>query len=214
MRPRGTLGLMFAADRIQDLIRRLRDDVAAVVRAEIELAKTEVTEKVRTQGKAAALIAVAAAFALLALLAFEAGAIAGLATAVPLWASALIVGAVLLLIAALLAWLGIRASRKAGMPTPDAAIIEAKATVDELKEEAHIRERRDGTQASRGAGRARAADGHGQRAGNRRSGRQAAGARAGAGGRAVRGRRCWPDHAAIGHAPQALAPPPWRSRLT
>ena len=138
MRPRGTLGLMFAADRFQDLIRRLRDDFAAVVHAEIELAKTEVTEKARTHAKAGALIAVAAAFAMLALLAFEAGAIAGLATAVPLWASALIVGAVLLLIAALLAWLGIRASRKAGMPTPDAAIIEARATVDELKEEAHI----------------------------------------------------------------------------
>src|SRR4029077_12778893 len=64
VRPRGTLGLMFAADRVQDLIRRLRDDFAAVVHAEIELAKTEVTEKVRTHAKAGALIAVAAAFAL------------------------------------------------------------------------------------------------------------------------------------------------------
>jgi uncharacterized membrane protein YqjE len=129
---------MFAADRVQDLIRRLRDDFAAVVHAEIELAKTEVTEKVKTHAVAAALIVVAAAFAMLALLAFEAGAIAGLATAIPLWASALIVGGVLLLIALVLAWFGIRSSRKAGMPTPDAAIIEAKAAVDELKEEAHI----------------------------------------------------------------------------
>jgi uncharacterized membrane protein YqjE len=138
VRLRGTLGLMFAADRVQDLLRRLRDDFAAVIHAEVELAKAEVTEKVKTHARAAAMIAVAAAFALLALLAFEAGAIAGLATTVPLWASALIVGGVLLLIALLLAWLGMRSARKAGMPTPDAAIVEAKATVDELKEEAHI----------------------------------------------------------------------------
>ena len=31
-----------------------------------------------------------------------------------------------------------RSCKKAGMPTPDEAIVEAKATVDELKEEAHI----------------------------------------------------------------------------
>ena len=57
-----------------------------------------------------------------------------LALAVPLWASALIVGGVLLLIALVLALLGLRSVRKAGMPTPDEAIVEAKATVDELKE--------------------------------------------------------------------------------
>lgn len=134
MRPRGTLGLMFAADRVQDLLRRLREDVAALVHSEIALAKTEVVEKIKMHAKAAVLIAVAIPFVLLALLAFLFGAIAALALAVPLWASALIVGGVLLLVALILGLLGMRSVRKAGMPTPDEAIVEAKATVEDIKE--------------------------------------------------------------------------------
>jgi uncharacterized membrane protein YqjE len=125
---------MFAADRVQDLIRRLREDIAALIHSEIELAKTEVVSKIKMHAKAAMLIAIALPFVLLALLAFLFGAIAVLALAMPLWASALIVGGVLLLVALILALLGMRSVRKAGMPTPDEAIVEAKATVDDLKE--------------------------------------------------------------------------------
>jgi uncharacterized membrane protein YqjE len=134
VRPHGTLGLMFAADRVQDLLRRLREDVAALIHSEIALAKTEVVEKIKMHAKAAVLIAVAIPFVLLALLAFLFGAIAVLALAVPLWASALIVGGVLLLVALILGLLGMRSVRKAGMPTPDEAIVEAKATVEDIKE--------------------------------------------------------------------------------
>lgn len=134
MRPRGTLGLMFAADRVQDLIRRLREDISALIHSEIELAKTEVVAKIKLHAKAAMLIAIALPFVLLALLAFLFAAIAVLALALPLWASALIVGGVLLLVAVVLALLGLRSVRKAGAPTPDAAIVEAKATVEEIKE--------------------------------------------------------------------------------
>jgi uncharacterized membrane protein YqjE len=134
VRPRGTLGLMFAADRVQDLLRRLREDVAALIHSEIDLAKTEVIEKIKLHAKAAVLIAIAIPFVLLALLAFLFGAIAVLALAVPLWASALIVGGALLFVALVLALLGLRSVRKAGLPTPDEAIVEAKATVEDLKE--------------------------------------------------------------------------------
>ena len=132
MRPRGTLGLMFAADRVQDLLRRLREDVATLIRSEIELAKSEVVEKVKLHARAAVFIAIALPFLLLALFAFLFAAIAALALVVPLWASALIVGGVLVLVALILGYLGMRSIRKAGMPTPDEAIVEAKATVDEL----------------------------------------------------------------------------------
>jgi uncharacterized membrane protein YqjE len=125
---------MFAADRVQDLLRRLRDDFAALIRSEIDLAKTEVVEKIKTHAKAAVLIAVAIPFVLLALLAFLFAAIAALSLALSLWASALIVGGVLLLIALILALIGMRSVRKAGMPTPDEAIVEAKATVEDIKE--------------------------------------------------------------------------------
>lgn len=134
MRPRGTLGLMFAADRVQDLLRRLREDVAALIHSEIDLAKTEVVEKVKVHARAAAFVAVAVVFALLAFLALLFGGIAVLALAVPLWASALIVGGALLLVALLLGLLAMRSVRKAGMPTPEKAVAEAKATVDDLKE--------------------------------------------------------------------------------
>ena len=43
---------MFATDRIQDLIGRLREDVRGLVQSEIDLAKAEVRDKVKTQGKA------------------------------------------------------------------------------------------------------------------------------------------------------------------
>jgi len=134
VRPRGTLGLMFAADRVQDLLRRLREDLAGLIHSEIDLAKTEVIEKIKMHAKAAVFVAVAVPFVLLALLAFLFAAIAALALAMPLWASALVVGGVLLLIALIFAFMGLRSLRKAGAPTPDAAIVEAKATVDDLKE--------------------------------------------------------------------------------
>ena len=56
----------------------------------------------------------------------------------PLWAASLIVGGVLVLVALILGLLAMRSFKKAGMPTPDEAIVEAKATVDEIKKEAHI----------------------------------------------------------------------------
>jgi uncharacterized membrane protein YqjE len=125
---------MFAADRVQDLLRRLREDIAGLIHSEIDLAKTEVVEKVKLHVKAAVLIVIAIPFVLLALLAFLFAAIAALALAVPWWASGLIVGGVLVLIAAILALMGLRSVRNAGAPTPDAAIVEAKATVEDLKE--------------------------------------------------------------------------------
>jgi uncharacterized membrane protein YqjE len=125
---------MFAADRVQDLLRRLREDVSALIHSEIDLAKTEVVEKVKMHAKAAIFVAIAIPFVLLALLAFLFAAIAALALAVPWWAAGLIVGGAMLVVAALLALMGLRSVRKAGAPTPHEAIVEAKATVDDLKE--------------------------------------------------------------------------------
>ena len=93
MRPRGTLGLMFAADRVQDLLRRLREDIAGLIHSEIDLAKTEVIEKIKMHAKAAVLIAIAIPFVLLALLAFLFGAIAVLARKQRLWIVSLVFGA-------------------------------------------------------------------------------------------------------------------------
>jgi uncharacterized membrane protein YqjE len=134
VRRTGTLALMFATDRIQDLVGRLREDVRGLVQSEIDLAKAEVRDKVKTQGKGAALAGVAAVLALFALVALLIAAILALDIVMPAWAAALVVGGVLLLLAAILALVAKR-KLSSGPPVPNAAISEAKATVDLLKEE-------------------------------------------------------------------------------
>ena len=134
MRRTGTLALMFATDRIQDLIGRLREDVRGLVQSEIDLAKAEVRDKEKTQGKGAALAGVAGVLALFALVALVIAAILALDIVMPAWAAALVVGGALLLIAAILGLLA-KSKLTTGPPVPSAAISEAKATVDLLKEE-------------------------------------------------------------------------------
>src|SRR3954470_16399909 len=99
---------MAAAEKLQDLVHRLSDDSSTLVRKEIELFKAELREKAQSFGKAAAFAAVAAAIAVLALFALVQAGIYGLGEALPLWASALIVTAILLLIAGVLGWLAAR----------------------------------------------------------------------------------------------------------
>ena len=125
---------MFAADKIQDLVGRLREDVRGLVQSEIDLAKAEVQDKIKVQGKGAALAGIAGVLALFALVALLIGAILGLGRAMPTWAAALIVGGVLVLLAAILGLLA-KSRLKSGPPVPQAAISEAKATVELLKEE-------------------------------------------------------------------------------
>ncbi len=125
---------MFATDRIQDLIGRLREDVRGLVQSEIDLAKAEVRDKVKTQGKGAALAGVAGVLALFALVALVFAAILALDIVMPAWAAALVVGGALLLIAAILGLLA-KSKLTSGPPVPSAAISEVRATVDLLKEE-------------------------------------------------------------------------------
>jgi uncharacterized membrane protein YidH (DUF202 family) len=122
----------------QDLLFRLREDITGLVRSEIDLAKAEVIEKVKVHARAAAFIAFALALVMLALLALLFSGIAALALAVPFWASALIIGVALLLVAALIGWLAVRSAQRAGLPVPEEAVAEALATVETLKEEAGI----------------------------------------------------------------------------
>lgn len=134
MRRTGTLALMFATDRIQDLIGRLREDVRGLVQSEIDLAKAEVRDKVKTQGKGAALAGVAGVLALFALVALVIAAILALDIVMPAWAAALVVGGALLLIAAILGLLA-KSKLTSGPPVPSEAISEVRATVDLLKDE-------------------------------------------------------------------------------
>jgi len=125
---------MAAAGKLSDLAHRLSEDSATLVRTEIELAKAELRERLSLLGVAAGLGVAAAMVALLALFAFVQSAIYGIATTLSLWLSALIVGILLVLIVALLAFLAKRAAEKGAPPVPEQAIAEARATAEQLKE--------------------------------------------------------------------------------
>jgi hypothetical protein len=125
------------ADRIQDLTQRLSEDSATLVRAEIELAKAEVRDKLRLLAVSAGLGAAAAVIAVLGAFALVQTAIFGLAEALPLWASALIVTVVLFVAAAGFAFAAKAFAKRGAPPVPQMAIDEAKATADQLRDEVH-----------------------------------------------------------------------------
>lgn len=89
------------------LIGNLPGQLIDLVKSEIELFKRELIAKLTQAGIGIGLIAVAGAFLFFALGVLVAAAILGLAVVLPGWAAALIVAGVLILIAALLVWIGV-----------------------------------------------------------------------------------------------------------
>jgi hypothetical protein len=77
-----------------DLFSELTRETSTLVRKEIELAKTEMTDKAGKVGKNVASLAIGGAVAYAGALALIAGVILLLGNAIPLWVSALIVGLV------------------------------------------------------------------------------------------------------------------------
>jgi len=112
--------------------REIAERMRSIAKLEIELALLELKRKLTQLGIGAGLSAGAALLALYAVGVFIAAAAAGLALVVPLWAALLIVGGVLLLLIALLAWLAIRSFKAGAPPVPTEAIEEAKLTTDTL----------------------------------------------------------------------------------
>jgi len=89
------------------LIGDLANQSASLVRDEVALAKQEVTEKVLSLRSPVIMIALGAFVGLIAAFALCAAAIAGLAEYMATWLAALIVGAVLALIAGIIAFTGL-----------------------------------------------------------------------------------------------------------
>lgn len=100
---------------VADLVRALLSDVSLLVRKEAELATIELKAKASEVGGAAALLGAGAVVALLAAGTLVAAAVLGLAIVLPAWVAALIVGVVLLALAAVLAVLG-RSRLRAATP--------------------------------------------------------------------------------------------------
>lgn len=85
-----------------DLFSELASETSTLVRQEVALAQTELTQKATKVGKNVGFLAVGGAVGYAALLAVLAAAIIGLAHFVPAWAAALIVGAAVGIVAFLL----------------------------------------------------------------------------------------------------------------
>lgn len=111
-----------------ELFSDLTQETATLVRQEVNLAKTELTQKVTVVGANAASLAIGGVLAFAGLLGIMAAIIAGIVVAgLPLWASALLVGGVFALIGGALVLKGLQGIRNVD-PVPH-------QTLDSLKED-------------------------------------------------------------------------------
>lgn len=106
-------------------VKAVAQDTSDLVRAEIELAKAELTEGVKTNGMGAGLLVGAAILGWLAVQGLLIAAGFALALVVPGWAAALIIAVILLIIAGVLAKIG---TGKLGTPV---SADQAKTNVQE-----------------------------------------------------------------------------------
>ncbi len=113
---------------LSDLFTDLSREVSILIRQETTLAKTELTEKASSVGKDAGTIAVGGAIAYAGFLAIVAAVILVLSFVLPLWLSALIVGAVVASIGGVLIQKG-----RSGLKHADLA---PEQTIETLKEDA------------------------------------------------------------------------------
>ncbi len=111
-----------------DLFSELATETSTLVRQEVALAQTELTQKATSVGKNVGFLVVGGAVGYAALLAILAAAIIGLAYFVPAWAAALIVGVVVGIIAFVLISSALKALKETSL-TPN-------QTVETLKEDA------------------------------------------------------------------------------
>jgi len=114
---RGNNGLVRPAEIAKlstpELVARIAQDAQDLVKAEIQLAKSEVRSTVHGVAAVAKRMAVAGVLALGAYLTLLGAAVAGLSMVLETWAAALIVGGILLLTALMFALMGAKAAPKA-----------------------------------------------------------------------------------------------------
>lgn len=101
------------ADRsVGELFSELAAETSTLVRQEVQLAAREMQNKATYAGKQAAYIAVGVLLGVVSLLSFIWALVFGLATMIELWKSALVVGIVAAVVAALVVWKGLSALRQ------------------------------------------------------------------------------------------------------
>ncbi|MEG8275181.1 phage holin family protein [Streptomyces sp. AHA2] len=134
--PRASSAPTAADEPVGELVQRATQQLTELVRAEMRLARAEMTEKGKRFGKGGGLFGGAGVLGFVTLQALVATAIAALAVPLPVWAAALIVTAVLAVATGLMALAGRKQVQKAGPATPQQTIDSVKADVAEIKESA------------------------------------------------------------------------------
>ncbi|HZB84604.1 MAG: phage holin family protein [Actinomycetota bacterium] len=117
---------------IKEILDALRPQMQELVNKQVELARAELTPVGRQAGIGTGLLAVGAVFMLVFLILLSFTGVYLLALILPLWASALIVSGILLLIGGILAGSGANILRKLD-PTPHRTISTLQQNIDWLK---------------------------------------------------------------------------------
>lgn len=107
--------------------------VSELVTAEIEQLKAEMVTKLKALGIGAGLLAAAAVVLLFMVGVLLTAAVLALALVLPGWAAALIVAGVLLIIAAILAWIGYTRLKAGIPPIPEETIESVKHDIDTVR---------------------------------------------------------------------------------
>lgn len=118
---------------VGELLRDLANDSTRLVRDEIALARAEATEKAKQIGAAVAMIAAGGVLAIPALVTILIGIVALLDEVIPDWAAALVVGAIVAVVAGLLARKGIN-DLSAGRLAPERTTANIKRDVHLVQE--------------------------------------------------------------------------------
>ena len=123
---------------IGQLVSQLSAQTSRLVRDEMRLAQQEFRESAKHAGIGAGLLSAAGLLALLGLATVVAAAVAALSLVLPVWAAALIVGAVLVA-AAGVAGLISKKQVEQTTPVPQRTVDNVKQDIDEVKEARHER---------------------------------------------------------------------------
>lgn len=112
------------------LVTKMAKDLQTLLRLEIELAKSELSDQLKLGAAGGAMFAVAGLLALVAFLMVSVAAALALALVMPTWAGFLIVGGAYLLIAAVAVFVGIRRFKRIqGLQRTTASVEQAKELV-------------------------------------------------------------------------------------
>jgi fatty acid desaturase len=117
-----------SAEVVQDLVQNVQE----ILRSELRLAKAEITQEAKKAARSAAVLSAGAILAIFALGLLLWAAVYALSLILPMWAAALIIGAVVGVIAGILLAAG-RARMKQVHPKPETTIRSMKENVAWLK---------------------------------------------------------------------------------